>query len=288
MSPAAAWDVGSEEHKQLFCSMFVDTHDPYKPDELAWPSLDAPSLARLRGLPVWEEAVNTERETALRIDSLARTEPDPVLREAIALQAFEEHRHFRLLELLTERYGMPVELRRDPDVPDDPNWAFMRVGYAECFDSFFAFGLFDMARRSGFFPSALVDLFDPVLQEEARHILFFANWKAWRRQRTPAWARPAHTFNSGLAAALQVIARVRLALSLGSAEDAADDNFLLTSQQSFGDITPRGFVETCLRENDRRLSPYDERLVRPKLAPTVAHWALRVLPRGEEQQRGGA
>jgi hypothetical protein len=276
------WSLGSEEHKRRFCSTFVDTHDPYRPEDLAWPELDATSLARLRGLPVWEEAVNTERETALRIDSLARTEPDPVLREAIALQAFEEHRHFRLLELLTGRYGIPITQRRDPDVPDDPNWAFMRVGYAECFDSFFAFGLFDLARRSGFFPPALVDIFEPVLQEEARHILFFANWKAWRRQRTPAWARPAHTFDSGLAASLQVIARVRLALSLGSSEGAPDDNFLLNSQQAFGDISPRGFVETCLRESDRRLSPYDPHLARPRLAPTVARWALRVLPGGAD------
>jgi hypothetical protein len=278
--------MGSEQHKQLFCSSFVSTHDPYRPEDLAWPELDPKSLARLRGLPVWEEAVNTERETALRIDSLARTEPDPVLREAIALQAFEEHRHFRLLQLLTSNYGIPITQRRDPDVPDDPNWAFMRVGYAECFDSFFAFGLFDLARRSGFFPAALVDLFEPVLQEEARHILFFANWKAWRRQRTPAWARPAHTFDSGLAASLQVIARVRLALALGSSEQGRDDNFLLTSQESFGDISPRGFVLTCLRENDRRLSRYDGRLARPRLAPTVARWALRVLP-GSDDAEGG-
>jgi hypothetical protein len=123
------WSLGSEEHKRRFCSTFVDTHDPYRPENLAWPELDATSLARLRGLPVWEEAVNTERETAHRIDSLARTEPDP------------------------------------------------------------------------------------VLQEEACHILFFASWK---------------------------------------------------------------------RESDRRLPPYDPHLARPRLAPTVARWALRVLPGGAD------
>lgn len=268
--------IGSAEHKQLFCRLFLDTHLPFKVAELAWPELDAAALARLKGLPIWTEAVNTELETGLKVKSLGEAEPDPLLAAAIKLNGYEEQRHFELLVALTKNYGIPVERRPDPAPVRNPLWAFTGVGFAECFDSFFAFGLFHFAERSGFFPKSLVDLFEPVMQEEARHILFFVNWAAYRKMRTPAWLRPAHTFENGLAAALQGLNRLKMAVSIGGS-DGVDENFMMNAHESFGDISPREFVATCLSESERRMSRYDARLLRPRLAPNAARLVLRFL-----------
>jgi len=271
--------LGSHEHKTLFCEDFIASHDPFKPEDIRWPELDSAALERLKALPVWTEAVNTEYETGLKVAAFGAAEKDPLMKKAIALQGYEEERHFRILELMTSHYAIPVTRRGEPTLPE-PQWGFLGVGYAECFDSFFAFGIFALAQRSGFFPKALTDVFEPILQEEARHILFFANWAEYRQQRTPLWARPAHAFNNGLAASMQVIGRLKLAFAAGGGEDGdgIDDNFMMDAKQAFGEVSARSFIELCLAENERRLAPYDPRLARPRLAPSAARLILRLLP----------
>jgi hypothetical protein len=269
--------VGSEAHKLLFCREFIETHDTYRPVEIDWPEIDEESRDRLASLPVWTEAVNTERNTAYKVQRMAEFEPDPLIREAIALQGYEEARHAHLLNLMTQRYGIPVEQEPQPPLRIDPRWAFIRTEYAECFDAFFAFGLFALARDSGFFPPPLVKFFDPIMQEEARHILFFVNWLGYRRAQLPLDLRLLLDVRRGLAVALQLLSRVRTAVSVG--REQQQQHFTMRSHGSFGDFSVRDFLHTCQLENDRRLGVYDPALLRPRLMPQVVRLALRLLPR---------
>jgi hypothetical protein len=150
----------------------------------------------------------------------------------------------------------------------------VRTGYSECIDSFFAFGLFASARRSGFFPPELIDTFEPVMQEEARHILFFVNWAAWHRRNMPLWRRPWFELKV-LAVWLALIwERVRIARDVG--EGVQDNNFTMTGgKQVGGDISIAALINLCHTENARRMSHYDGRLLRPRAVPFMARLARR-------------
>jgi hypothetical protein len=269
--------IGSEDHKSLFCRDFLDTFHPYEVRDVRWPTLEANDLQRLRALPFWGEAVSSERTASARVRAMADVESDPALRDAIALQAYEEARHAALLESLLAHYDIAIP-DDGPERPRDAEWGFLRMGYGECFDSFFAFGLFRLAADSGIFPAPLVERFDGVMQEEARHILFFTNWVAYRRLRLPFHKKAAFLVRRGLGISLQALGRVKTALQLRDAD--AGDDFTMQVPDSIGDVNLRTMAEVCLRENARRLAAYDERLLRPKLVPRLVRQMLRVVPGG--------
>jgi hypothetical protein len=271
--------IGSDEHKRLFCQTFIQTHDPFKPEDILWPDLDEESLGRLKALPVWNEAARTEAATAVKVAALGRAEADPILGEAIRLQGYEEARHADVILRLTRRYGIDVAPFPEPQAPSDPTWAFLRTGYGECLDSFFAFGLFALGDRSGFFPPRILEIFGKIMQEEARHILFIVNWVAYLRARRPLAMRPAFDLRRAWNIAAQAFDRVRGALRMGSGPKSSQDGFTLKSHSSFGDFSLRSFLETCLSENERRFAPYDRRLLRPRLVPSAVRAIVRLLPR---------
>jgi len=266
---------GSEAHKATFCRMLLDTHNPYKPSIIDWPELDAEARNRLVGLPIWDIAVQTEGKARLRVLSYANMIADPLLRRAVELNGFEEGRHKEVLSNLVEAYG--IRLAPEPAylTPRDPEWAFMVTGFSECIDSFFAFGLFALAKRSGFFPPALVDTFEPVMQEEGRHILFFVNWVTWHERNLAVWRRPFFLAKVLAVWLFLLWERLGLARSVGAADAPAtapqDNNFTLTGSKAVGaiDLSVCELIDLCLKENERRLSGYDARLLRPTFVPRL-------------------
>jgi hypothetical protein len=157
----------------------------------------------------------------------------------------------------------------------------MVTGFSECIDSFFAFGLFALAKRSQFFPPELVDAFEPVMQEEARHILFFVNWVAWHRRNLAWWRRP--WFWCKVAAVWLFLVYERIGLARGaeaaSHELPQDNNFTLTGSKAVADIdiAPGELLDLCLTENERRMAAYDSRLLRPQFVPQLVRFVRRFL-----------
>jgi hypothetical protein len=268
--------LGSDAHKTLFCRTLLGTFNPYKPAVIDWPTLDAQARDRLVSLPIWDIAVQTEGRARLNVASYAAVTSDPLLRKAIELNAFEEGRHKHVLSNLVAAYGIALAPEPQYVLRSDPEWAFMVTGYSECIDSFFAFGLFESAKRSGFFPPALVDTFEPVIQEEARHILFFVNWAAWHRRTMPLWRRP--WFELKVLAVWLFLVWERIGIARDVGHGTQDNNFTMTGAKSVGeDIRPAGLIDLCLAENRRRMAAYDQRLLRPAVVPTLARLARRLM-----------
>ena len=265
--------VGSEEHKRLFCRMLLDTHNPYKPAVMDWPRLEEAERQRLVSLPIWDIAVQTEGKAKIRVLTYGEAIRDALLAEAIRLNGFEEGRHKEVLANMVEAYGIKLGPEPPYQQPRDAEWAFMVTGYSECIDSFFAFGLFELAKRSGYFPPELVATFEPVMQEEGRHILFFVNWAAWHRHNLPFWRKPIFDLRR-LGVWIKLIhERMQTARDVGGG-----DNFTMSGHQSMGiDVDATELMRICLAENDRRLGGYDARLLRPRIVPRIVRFALRFM-----------
>jgi hypothetical protein len=274
---------GQRDNPSAFCRMLLETFNPYKPAVIEWPKLDDDARRRLIGLPIWDIAVQTEGRARRRILSYAEHIGDPLLRRAVEHMAFEEGRHKEVLSHLVAAYGIQLEHEPEYVAPRDPEWGFMVTGYSECIDSFFAFGLFELARRSGFFPVELVETFEPVIQEEARHILFYINWLAWHRRQMPLWRRPWFLLKTLAVWGFLVRERIGLAREVGGGPKQ-DANFTVNGAASVGeDIDAAALMDLCLAENDRRMAGYDPRLKRPETVPKLVRFARRFMRR---KQRG--
>src|SRR6201996_489800 len=268
--------LGSEAHLRLMCRQLLDTHDPYRPALIEWPELEEETRQRIVSLPIWDMAVQTEGRTGLFVKTFGETIKDPLLKATIDMDAFEEARHKVVLADMVKAYGIELEPEPAYIKPKDAEWAFMRSGYSECIDSFFGFGLFKIAKDTGFFPKALIDPFEPVMREEGRHILFFVNWVAWWRRTMPWWRRPYFEAKVLAVWLFLILERIDMAKGMGDNSKAQENNFTLNGSKELGvEVSFGELAAICLAENDRRLAPYDQRLIRPKFVAAMMRLALR-------------
>ncbi|CAK7192744.1 hypothetical protein COMNV_00951 [Commensalibacter sp. Nvir] len=274
--------IGSNEHKQMVCKMFRETFNPYRPSFMNWPKLSKEETDRLKSLPIWDIAVHTEGKARLRMAAYVKELLDPEMADAIARNAWEENRHKEVLSDLVDFYGIPLASEPSYKIPKDPEWAYLVTGFSECWDSFFAFGLFAIAEKSGFFSKELIETFEPVMQEECRHILLFANWLAYHRANLSFLARIKFEAKVLAVHGFLIYERIGIVNRVDSKGKnyCEDNNFTINGVNELSNkrTTLREFFQLCLSENYRRFSGYDSRLLRPKTAPFLTELILKLLP----------
>ncbi|HKU67965.1 MAG TPA: hypothetical protein VJP85_09325 [Candidatus Baltobacteraceae bacterium] len=264
--------IGSDEHKELFCRSFIDSHLAYDPRELAWPDLDDRSLAFLHAVPVWGSAFEVEVNAGNMLETFAATQRDPLVREALELQGHEETRHGVMLSTLFERASIRIS-RVDPSIRSGKS-AFVSFGYDECLDSFFGFGIFRIAREANVVSEALINVFARVLIEEARHIVFFVNWIAYDRAKRGLGAEILQAPPTAFGYAQALFKTIRRGKSAN-----AQGRGMAVALDVFAGLTLERFLRTCLEENDRYMEAFDPRLLRPRVVPALVRYALRMLPK---------
>ncbi|HTW85897.1 MAG TPA: hypothetical protein VMD91_17640 [Candidatus Sulfotelmatobacter sp.] len=266
---------GTLAHRDLFCRTFVETHVAFEPAELPWPVLDPTLLARVRSFPFWNIARSIEQRAGRMVSAFAQTLDDPVIADAVALQGVEETRHGRLMDHVCERYGIDAPVLAIPDAPatrDD----FCEFGFGECRDSFIGFGALAIARERQLFPTPLLAIFDQVLWEEARHIMFFVNWWGYEEARAGRGGWIPRTL-----AALGHHAAALAGTVKSASEQPTGELDLSAAGDMLDGVTPVTFLEAALAENRRHMSKFDPHLLRPRLVPvlaTAALTAIRLLP----------
>jgi hypothetical protein len=276
--------LGSDAHRDLFCRAFTATYSEFDPETLPWPELDEAALARLRAVPFWQEVLHTERRAGAIVDAFAATIDDPVVKAAVALQGLEETRHAALLRVMIRRYGIEASEQPLERLGDDVETAFIDFGYGECVDSFLGFGVFKLAREAGFLPESMFQIFERLMFEETRHIVFFINWMAWREARCgrgAAWRRALTALRFYGRAARRLLGTVRQGRQANEGRD-----FSATQASVFLDgFSFRRFVEDCHSENRRRMAELDAALLQPRLLPQLAGMALSALRLWSLRQR---
>jgi len=123
---------GSEDHKELFCRSFIETHKPFRPEELPWPDLSQSTVDKLASFQIWDYAAHTERQVFNKLTAYANEEQDASLKEALRLQAYEEGRHADTLKYFLKRYNIPLNEIPDRPLPSNLERCFMSTGAGEC------------------------------------------------------------------------------------------------------------------------------------------------------------
>jgi hypothetical protein len=122
----------------------------------------------------------------------------------------------------------------------------------------------------------MFSIFETLMYEETRHIVFFVNWMAWqavRRGQGAAWRRALTSLRFYYRALRRMLATIRRGQQVNDGRDFSATQANLFLQ----DFTFRRFLAYCYEENNRRMGHFDGNLLKPSFMPALADVALSSL-----------
>jgi hypothetical protein len=264
--------IGSNEHKRLFCRTFSDSHTRYRPEDILFPPLADEDLERLQSVSSWQTRLRFKRWASIVAKAYAQTLADHLVKGAITLYGKEQQRHGSVLEVFMQRYSISVSALPPLAVPPRPDLAFIDLGYNAALDTFLDCGLFAILRQYQSLPLALLQTWDAILAEEARHLSLFINCLAYQNTKQKvAFSQPFR----GLPILWQQ--RNSLLTLLGAFGEKEDPEDYPPAQRWLAALGAEQFLDLCLAEHSRRMQALPANLVQPQFSPALAKFTKEVL-----------
>jgi hypothetical protein len=262
-------NIGSYEYKKRFCQSLIDSHVPDNPANLQWPTLDAVTIEHLQSLPIWKEGLKSQHYAAQIVSAFAHTISDPMVKAAVTLQAQEQTRLVEIFQSFLNAYNIPSPVLPQVAMPKNLEAAFIKVGYQNCLDLFWADGLRAAAQRANVIPEVLDQRFDRLLAEQTRHTIFLVNWMAYQKTRLKKrwgeWnAVPAFFTRSG----------TLIGLIAAFAPKDLDERPAATRWMAR--YTIETFLKLCLFVHQTRMQTFGSDLLQPQIGVNLAKFTREI------------
>jgi hypothetical protein len=269
--------IGSYDSKKQFCRRFTEGYsiesNLISGSKVAWPKADSSTIERLQRIPLWSRVLQSKHDAARIVSAFADTLGDSMLKEAIALQGQHEQYHYEALESFVQTYEIPASIPQATPLLKNLEAAFIDLGFQKCLNALLGFGFYGLAKETRAFPEELLHGFDRLLNEEARHIVFFMNWFAY------AQTKQGKSWNElrGTNAIWQHRGEIlKLLMAFGKDDDEDNILFILFGGDHPEQLAAERFLALCLSENKRRMSLPSTEGLQPQLMPTLASFGRSV------------
>lgn len=262
-------NIGSIEHRKLFCEVQKRIEIPRFENIGCWPSLTPAEHMRLILFTRWSDPLTTARQSTRILQKTAQCEADAILRHAFLQLRDNGIRHTDLLSRVSCYYGLHSMPSPAGPLSSSPYCDYLYMGHELSADYFLIFGLFSLARKYHLLPLPLLYELELPLQAKADEIIFFVNWVAYRRAHLPWTHRPLFDMQRLCAMVFSIIRAIKITRRMYVNGTLLTNNLIGSKLAIL-----RTLWISCIGENDRRFQQHDARLLRPWLLSYMARMAL--------------